>query len=93
MESLGSDDVSSPIARKYLVGNDDINAENALRRYGYCDVIMTGGQYLKKIPIHGQNACFGVCHASSDFKRFVSRFWLTMFTELVRALYVCFACV
>ena len=29
MESLGDDDVSSLNARKYLVGNDDVKAENA----------------------------------------------------------------
>ena len=28
MESLGNDDVSSPNVRKYLVGNDDVKAEN-----------------------------------------------------------------
>ena len=43
MKSLGNDDVSSPNARKYLVGNDDVKAENARRRYGYCEVTMTGG--------------------------------------------------
>ena len=39
---MGNDDVSSLNARKCVAGNDDIKAGNARRRYGYCDVTMTG---------------------------------------------------
>ena len=50
MESLGNDNVSSPNACKYLQGNDDVKAENARRRYGYCDVTMTEGAVNEKSP-------------------------------------------
>ena len=43
MESLGNDNVSSLNARKCVAGNDDVKAENARRRYGHCDVTITGG--------------------------------------------------
>ena len=42
MESLGNDDVSSLNACKCVAGNDDVKAEKAQRRYGYCDVTITG---------------------------------------------------
>ena len=44
MESLGSDDVSSPNSRNFFVGNDDVKADNGRRRYGYCDVTMAWGR-------------------------------------------------
>ena len=43
MESLGNDDVSSLNVRKCVAGNDDVKAENARRRYGYCEVTITVG--------------------------------------------------
>ena len=42
MESLGNDDVSSLNARRCVAGNGDVEAENARRRYGNCDVTITG---------------------------------------------------
>ena len=57
--------------------DDDVKAENARRSIVTCQ--LQGGAVNKK------DACFGVCHTSSDFKRFVSRLWITVFTELVRS--------
>ena len=39
---MGNDNVSLLNAHKCVAGND-VKAENVRRRYGYCDVTITGG--------------------------------------------------
>ena len=70
MECLGNDGVSSLNARKCVAGNYDVKAENARRRYEYCDVTITGG-YVRERYVFSQAdqamALLMICNGRSRF--------------------------